>query len=182
MLRNKKVSSPDSSITPGADTVAEPVYHMRRKEREIVDKSEFFSIMSSAKFMTIAMCKDNTPYLVTVNHVCDQDAKAIYFHCAKAGKKMDFLNANPRVCGEVLEDRGYVVGECDYDYRSVHFSGKASMVADLSEKKKALNLMIEKLEKDPEEAKKAFIDQSSLKTVAIFRIDIESMTGKMRVP
>ena len=158
------------------------VYHMRRTEREILDASELLSIMSGAKFMTIAMCSGEEPYLVTVNHVCDPATKSIYFHCAKVGKKVDFLNANPRVCGEVMEDRGYVQGECDYDYRSVHFRGRASPVNDISEKRKALNLMMEKLEKNPEEAKKRFINNDSLAKVIIYRIAIESMTGKMRVP
>lgn len=158
------------------------IYHMRRKEREIHDRAEFFSVMSTAKYITVAMCSGDEPYLVTVNHVCDPDAKAVYFHCARAGKKADFLQKNPRVCCEAMEDRGYVEGECDYDYKSIHFYGRASKVSDISEKRHALNLMIEKLEKNPEDAKKEFIDQSSLETVMIYRIDIESMSGKMRVP
>jgi len=162
--------------------MSDRVYHMHKTEREILDESEFLSIMSGAKYMTIAMCRDGEPYLVTVNHVCDPDAKSVYFHCAKAGKKVDFLKSNPMVCGEMMEDRGYVEGKCDYDYRSVHFYGKATLVTDIVEKRKSLDLMIEKLEKNPEEAKKRFIGQSSLMNVMIFRIDIESMTGKMRVP
>jgi len=158
----------------------EQAYHIRRKEREIHDRSEHLSILSMAKFMTIAMSKGDEPYLVTVNHVCDPESKSIYFHCAKAGKKVDFLKQNPRVCGEAIEDRGYVEGACDYDYRSVHFYGKASEVTHIEEKRHALELMIEKLEKDPDEAKKEFIDQSSLVKVMIYRIDVESMTGKMR--
>jgi nitroimidazol reductase NimA-like FMN-containing flavoprotein (pyridoxamine 5'-phosphate oxidase superfamily) len=158
------------------------VYHMRRTEREIHDRAEFFSIMSNAKYITLAMCDGSEPYLITVNHVCDRDAEAVYFHCARAGKKVDYLNKNPRVCCEAIEDRGYVEGACDYDYRSVHFYGKAAQVSDIAEKRRALNLLIEKLEKDPESAKKEFIDQSTLANVMIFRIDIESMTGKMRVP
>jgi nitroimidazol reductase NimA-like FMN-containing flavoprotein (pyridoxamine 5'-phosphate oxidase superfamily) len=157
------------------------VYHVRRKEKEIVDKSELLSILSSAKFMTIAMCKDNSPYLVTVNHACSPDGRTVYFHCAKAGKKMDYISANPQVWGQVIEDRGYVEGKCDYDYRSVMFGGKASLVAGVSEKKKALKLMIDKLERGPEDAKRRFIDQSSLDKVAIYKIRIESMSGKKKV-
>ena len=131
--------------------------------------------------MTIAMCKDNLPYLVTVNHACSPDGKVIYYHCAKAGKKVDYIGANPQVWGQVIEDRGYVEGKCDYDYRSVMFGGRASLVAGLVEKKKALNLMIEKLEKEPEGANKRVIDKSSLDKVAIYKIRIESMSGKKRV-
>jgi nitroimidazol reductase NimA-like FMN-containing flavoprotein (pyridoxamine 5'-phosphate oxidase superfamily) len=150
------------------------VYHMRRIEREIHDRAELLSIMSNARYITLAMCDRNEPYLVTVNHVFAPRAKAVYFHCARDGKKVAFLSKNPRVCGEAIEDRGYVEGECDYDYRSVHFYGKAAHVRDITEKRHALNLLIEKLEKDPESAKKEFIGRSSLAKVKVFRPTVPS--------
>lgn len=161
--------------------MVDSVYHIRRKEKEIHDRSELLHVLSKADYVTVAMCKENEPYLVTVNHSFDPKANAVYFHCASVGKKIDFLRDNPRVCGEAIEDRGYVEGKCDYDYRSVHFYGQANQVDDLLEKRHALNLMIDKLEKAPEPSKKDFIDQDSLVKIVIFRIDIDSMTGKKRL-
>lgn len=159
----------------------EPTYHMRLRGREITDQDEMRSILSTHDFVTLAMCKDNSPYLVTVNHVYDPESNCVYFHCANAGKKLDYLDANPVVWGQALEDRGYVEGECDYDYRTVQFKGKARPVTDLSEKRRALEMMIEKMEESPEQAKKKFIKASSLDKVSVYRIDIEHMSGKKRV-
>jgi nitroimidazol reductase NimA-like FMN-containing flavoprotein (pyridoxamine 5'-phosphate oxidase superfamily) len=40
-------------------------YHMRRNDKEITDPSEMKKLLEKVKFVTIAMAKDNMPYLVT---------------------------------------------------------------------------------------------------------------------
>jgi len=46
---------------------------MRRKEKAIDDKQEIIDILKTARFVTIAMCKDNEPYLVTLSHGFDSE-------------------------------------------------------------------------------------------------------------
>ncbi len=157
-------------------------YHMRRKEREITSRKEMTGLLARLPHVTIAMCRDGIPYLVTVNHAFDAKANSIYFHCASSGKKLDFIEANPIVMGQAMEDRGYVDNECDYDYRTVHFEGIARRVTSQREKLRALELLVAKFETDSEEARKRFIKAASLKRVSVFRIDIDKMSGKMRVP
>jgi len=65
---------------------------MRRKEKEITDKEEMINILENAEYITIAMSRNNEPYLVTLSHGYDRNQNCIYFHCAKEGKKIDFLN------------------------------------------------------------------------------------------
>ena len=72
---------------------------MRRKEKEIQDKSEIIKILKITKYLTIAMCKDKVPYLVTLTHGYDSKKNVIYFHCAKKGKKIDILKENNVVWG-----------------------------------------------------------------------------------
>ena len=50
------------------------------------------------------------------------------------------LRANPRVWGQVIEDRGYLPGQCAHAYRSVMFEARAEFVTDLQEKRRALAL------------------------------------------
>ncbi len=157
-------------------------YHMKRKEREITSRKELTGLLAELPHVTVAMCKDGVPYLVTVNHAYDKMANIIYFHCAKTGKKMDFMRANPIVMGQVIEDRGYVKDECDYDYRTVHFEGIASEVTSPKETMHALSLLVGKFEQDTNEAREKFIKADTVKRVLVCKINIESMTGKMRVP
>jgi nitroimidazol reductase NimA-like FMN-containing flavoprotein (pyridoxamine 5'-phosphate oxidase superfamily) len=153
-------------------------YHMRRQELEIKSKKKMQEIIAGQECMTIAMCKGREPYLVTVTYSYDARYQSFYFHCAPVGKKIDFLKANPIVWGQVLEDLGYVAGECEHNYRTVMFRGKAGFVTEMNEKRRALGLMIDKLEERPNEARKRLITQSSLEKVSIVRVKVLELSGK----
>ena len=66
--------------------------NIRRKEKAITNKDEMKRIIQTAQYITIAMCKDNQPYLVTLSHGYDPDRNIIFFHCAAEGKKIDYLS------------------------------------------------------------------------------------------
>lgn len=153
-------------------------YHMRRPEKAIKSRRRMVELIEQAEHMTIAMCKGSKPYLVTVNHSLDREAMCLYFHCASKGKKFDYLKSNPRVWGQVMQDNGYIDGECDYAYRTVMFSGTTEFVSDLEEKRHALDLMIDKLDADPAGMKKKSLTDDKLRTVAICRIRIGDLSGK----
>jgi nitroimidazol reductase NimA-like FMN-containing flavoprotein (pyridoxamine 5'-phosphate oxidase superfamily) len=92
---------------------------------------------------------------------------------------MEILRANPRVCVTVVEDRGYIQGECDHAFRSLVAEGKAEVVTDLTEKRRALKLLVEKFEHEPEAvlARLAGNDET-VRKVGIIRIRVESISGK----
>jgi len=151
---------------------------IRRKEKEINDKEELICIVQEAKYITIAMCSDNKPYLVTLNHGYDKDRNCIYFHCAQEGKKIDILTDNNRIWGQALVDKGYVQGMCDHLYATTHFMGRVTFLTDYEEKKHALTVMIKALEDEPEKVIKKQLTRDSVLKVGIGRIDIEIMSGK----
>jgi len=152
---------------------------MRRNEKEIKDQSAILDILEKTKYITVAMCVDNEPYLVTLNHGCDKNKSCLYFHCAKEGKKIEVLLRNNKVWGQALIDKGYVAGACDHLYASVHFSGRVTFIEDFDEKRTALVTMIEALEKEPEEVIRKQLTRESVQNVQIGRIDIEKMFGKI---
>jgi hypothetical protein len=153
-------------------------YHLRRAEKAITDPAEMWAIIAEQKIMTLALCKDNMPYLVTVNYGYDQNAGCLYFHCAAEGKKMDYLQANPAVWGQIVEDNGYLDGKCDHAFRSVHFQGRVTFVEDVEEKRRALSLMIDRLESDPAAVKARQVTDKAVAKVTIGKVHIEAMTGK----
>ena len=153
-------------------------YPMRRSQWEIEDRDEIKKILRSSQYVTIAMCNDNWPYIVTVNHAYDENRNCLYFHSAKEGKKIDYMESNGLVWGQVLEDYGYLQGECNYLYASVHFSGRVSFIEKIEEKICALKMMIEKFDQDPETTTLKHLTEDCMRRTAIGRIDIEYMTGK----
>jgi len=156
------------------------MYHIRRKEKEISEVDVLKKILKSAKLMTIALSMKDQPYLVTLDYGYDENRGMIYFHCADEGKKLDYLEANATVWGQVMLDYGYVEGECNHLFATVHFQGKVTLLQDAKEKRKALECMIRQLDKSPEPllAKTSKIDVDRLKRTAIGRIDVSYMSGK----
>lgn len=153
------------------------VYHLRRKDKEIENSVEMRKVLKAAKYMTIALSKRNQPYLVTLSHGYDENLNRIYFHCAKEGKKIDYIKANNRVWGQAFVDQGYVEGKCDHLYTSVHFSGRITLIDDLEEKSEAMRCMIRQLEQDPEPVI-ARLKPERLRDTLMGRIDIDYMSGK----
>jgi len=154
-------------------------YHMHKKEREITDPAVRDEILQNGKYAVISLCRDNEPYIVTLSYGFDARKKALYFHTAQRGQKLDFIRANPKACAAVIEDRGYIMGECAHGYRSVVIYGKMSLVAGLEEKKHGMEVMLRHLEENPDIVKKRSLqDDEAYGRAAILRLDIESMTGK----
>ncbi len=153
-------------------------YHLRRSEKEISDSTVMWAIIAGQKYVTLALCKDNVPYLATVNYGYDQAAGCLYFHCAGEGKKMDYLRVNPAVWGQIVEDNGYLDGKCDHAFRSVQFQGRVVFVQDVEEKRCALALMIDRLESDPEAVKTRLVTDKAAERVTIGKVIIEGMSGK----
>ena len=151
---------------------------IRRKDKEITDFSEMKEIIKTAQYVTLAMCLNDEPYLVSLSHGYDQERNCIYFHCAGEGKKINILLANNVVWGQALNDRGYVQGACDHLYSTTHFKGRVTFVEEVIEKEHALRVLIESLDKDPKEIMKKQLTPQSIQKVRIGRIDIDYMSGK----
>ena len=153
---------------------------MRRKDKEITDVNVLKNILKSTKYVTIALCMDNQPYLVALSHGYDENRNCIYFHCAKEGKKLGYLKSNNTVWGHAMLDYGYSEGQCNHLFASVHFRGKVTFIKQPEEKRLALKCMIRQLDKDPEPliAKQVKVDPERLKETVVGRIDIDYMSGK----
>lgn len=141
---------------------------------------ELLEILAKECVMTLAMCKGGHPYLVSLDYAYDPKRRSLYFHCASEGKKVDYLKANKSVWGQVVEDNGLIPGKCDHAFRSVHFGGEAVPVTGIAEKRRALEVMIEKMVDHPAKAKKRLTDADSVRKVAIYRVKVREMTGKKR--
>jgi hypothetical protein len=151
---------------------------IRRKEKTITDKNEMLAVIMNARYIIIAMCKDNVPYLATLSHGYDRDQNCIYFHCAREGKKIDILREHNIVWGQALQDKGYVQGSCDHLYATTQFMGRVTFIDDIDKKRHALEVMIKALENDPDYLKERQLTVESIKGVQIGRIDVEYMSGK----
>ena len=152
-------------------------FHLRRKDKEIADESLLKKILRTAKYVTIALSMRNQPYLVSLSHGYDEKRNCLYFHCAREGKKLQYLSSNDTVWGQALLDYGYSEGKCTHLYASVHFSGRVTILENLEEKREALACMIRQIDKNPE-ALIADLRPERLRNTVVGRIDVAYMSGK----
>jgi uncharacterized protein len=152
------------------------LFHVRRKDREITGFDALKEVLKSTKYVTVALCMDNEPYLISLSHGYDEIRHCLYFHCADEGKKIVYLKSNSRVWGQAVQDYG-VTDECDYAYTSVHFKGTVSLIEDLREKQHAMEVMVWQLSENPKE-KMAKLKPEKLAETTMGRIDIDYLSGK----
>ena len=153
-------------------------YHMRREDKEIKDPAKLRWILGEARHVTVAMCRDNTPYLVSLSHGYDEEGGCIYFHCAEEGKKLDYMRANPTVWGQAVLDHGFFVArdDCRQEFASVMFQGTVEFVEDMDEKRRAFILTNRQLEA-PSEGLQRIMDEH-LARATVGKISLDYLTGK----
>ncbi|MBU0497662.1 MAG: pyridoxamine 5'-phosphate oxidase family protein [Candidatus Thermoplasmatota archaeon] len=151
---------------------------IRRKEKAITNPEELKTIIQQTTHITLALCADNIPYLVTVTHGHDLEHNVLYFHCAHEGKKIEILQKNNLVWGQAFIDHGYSHGTCEQHYATTQFKGTVTFVKSLAEKKHALETIIRQQEPSPDTVIEKKVTQKAVERVNITRIDITYLSGK----
>ena len=154
-------------------------YHMRRSEREITDWDTIETIIRQGKYTSIALCRDNEPYGVTLSYGYDKQSHALYFHCAHEGLKTDFVRSNASACATIIEDNGYVQGVCVHKFRSVVIRGKIEIMEKDDDIKRGLGALLEHLEENPE-ARQAQMPTTAegWAKVSVWRMSIDEVSAK----
>jgi uncharacterized protein len=149
---------------------------MRRTDKEITDQTLISQIIEKAQICRLGLAQDNTPYVLPVSF--GFDGKAIYFHTAKEGRKIDFMAANDRVCVEFEHGVQLIQDDANpckwsFSFQSVIGYGTVRELTDLSEKMAGLNQMMKHYS-----GRKWPFTRDDLETIRVWRIAIESLTGK----
>jgi nitroimidazol reductase NimA-like FMN-containing flavoprotein (pyridoxamine 5'-phosphate oxidase superfamily) len=148
---------------------------MRRRDKEVTDTQEIEQMINSSPVCRIGLCDGNQPYVVPV--CFGYEAGRIYIHSYPAGKKMEILRKNPRVCIEIDSGIEPVPAESPCNrgmkYRSIIALGTCRFLSADAEKKHALKVILEHYG-----AIKEDIPDFSPAGVAVISIDIETITGK----
>ncbi len=133
------------------------------------------AVLAEASVSRLAMTDGDMPYVVALNFVHVDDV--IYFHSAMSGRKLDLIARNPNVCMEADVGAELVTGnlpcQASMRYRSVIVMGRASLVSDHEEKKRALAAITAKYL-----GRHGDIPDAAIARTAVIRMDILSMTGK----
>ncbi len=148
---------------------------MRRKEREILDSDLIELILQKAEVCRVAFSQRAQPYVVPLSYGYDRGY--LYFHSAPAGRKLDMIAKNPRVCFEVEYGVNLVRAETPCNF-TVHFAsvigfGRASLVTDPERKAFGLDVIVRHYNAEPPKYSPAALAQ-----LAVVQIEIDELTCK----
>jgi nitroimidazol reductase NimA-like FMN-containing flavoprotein (pyridoxamine 5'-phosphate oxidase superfamily) len=169
---------------------------MRRREKEIQNQKLIEQLLRNAPVCRIGLAPDAAveaenrrhadspaaehphpgyPYVVPVHFVHAEGL--IYIHSARKGRKIEMARENPRVCVEIDEFLELKTADkaCDFAtrFRSLIAFGRVRIVEEAAQKRRALQLLMEKY------AGRSFdFPEREIEQVAIIEIRILDITGK----
>lgn len=149
---------------------------MRRSDREISSRREIDEIIRSALVCRIAFADGSEPYVVPVSFGYDGDA--LFIHTARSGRKIDFIEANSRVCFELEANVAIQADDrdaCEWTFAFESVIGYGAITELESAEDRALGLNQIMLHYSGREWD---IDEAAIATTRVWRIDVESVTGK----
>ena len=121
--------------------------------------------LDQCEYMVLAMTDgEGKPYCIPLNGV--RAGEKIYFHCAKAGEKVDCLRTHPQVCLTAVGHQRVIQAIYETEYQCAVVRGTAGEATD-------------ETEMDCLERVEQVIDDSFAR-VAIWKICIESVSGRWR--
>ena len=152
---------------------------MRRIDREIINFDEVIDVLRRADTIRLGLHGESFPYVVPLSYgfeVCD-DKILLYFHGANVGYKHDLIVENPCVCVETDIFHRYAEVSPDsftVEYESFIGFGRVEQVLD-EEAAKGMSLLLLHcgFSSYP-------YNRSALESTAVYRITVDSFTGKRR--
>ncbi|MHC4505492.1 MAG: pyridoxamine 5'-phosphate oxidase family protein [Planctomycetota bacterium] len=164
------------------DDIRQPFDQIRRKDRA-KDDAWIRAFLYRAAFGSLATVHDGQPFIVTRNFAYDEAAHAIYLHGAAQGRTHENVLADGRACFGVSEMGRLLPAETamnfGVEYAGVVVFGRATIVNDSAEAKHGLQLLLDKYfpHLRPGEDYAPVTDED-LRVTAVYRIEIESWSGK----
>jgi hypothetical protein len=152
---------------------------MRRREREIASCDEVRDILARERVVRVGFAVGGEPYVVPLSYGYDPARHELYVHTAATGRKIDFIERNPRVCFEMegVSCLRPADTACSWglSYESLIGYGVLSEIVDAREKTRALTCL---MRQQSQIEKPWTFSPSDLESVRVWRLVIESVTGK----
>ena len=154
---------------------------LTERERQVTDPQQIIRILDTAKVLNLGLSVNDEPYVVPMNYgyTMEDGELTLYLHSAVKGKKLDMIQANPKVFFSMDCDRMPFEGRvpCQYGlvYSSIMGRGTAQIVEDVEEKKRAMTILMK-----TQTGKDFSFEDRLVSIVAVIRIDVAEYTAKHR--
>jgi nitroimidazol reductase NimA-like FMN-containing flavoprotein (pyridoxamine 5'-phosphate oxidase superfamily) len=151
------------------------IREIRRRNRALTE-DQAREILARAEHGVLATVgADGWPYAVPVNHVLS--GNTLYIHCAVEGHKLENIGYEERVSYCAVASATVLPAQLSTLYESTIAFGRASLVTDPAEKRRALELLTVRFCGSLTPAAEKAIAAWDHKT-AVVRVRLERVTGK----
>ncbi len=153
---------------------------MRRTDREIKDFKDIVAVMEKCDVCRIALNDNGYPYILPLNFGMKVEGERVelFFHGAMEGTKYELIKADNRAGFEMdCAHRLVMYNEgksCTMEYESVIGTGHIELLSD-EEKYDALCILMKHYHKED-----FTIDRALMQHTQVFKLVVESITGKAR--
>ena len=148
---------------------------MRRKDLALT-REDTLALIDAGEYAVLCLAgADGLPYGVPLDYVRRGDS--LYFHGAKAGRKVDLMAENPRVCAVIVGDTQVVPEKFGRRYRSAIVEGPVELIDAPEEKRQAMTRVVAGRSPDYQEKGQAVIEKM-LDRVLVYKMKMETVSGK----
>lgn len=165
---------------------SDAVNYVRRRDRAVEDEAWMVEFLTTAPVGVLATVENGQPFINTNLFVYDADRHCIYLHTAQAGRtRTNAEQSDARVCFSVTEmgrllpapaSRNFSV-----EYAGVVVFGKIDVLDEPVEARHALHSLMLKYAPHLRPGEDYTLPtEADLRTTSIYRITIESWSGKRK--
>ncbi|MCL2368095.1 MAG: pyridoxamine 5'-phosphate oxidase family protein [Oscillospiraceae bacterium] len=155
---------------------------MRRSDRAVTELSDILALLEKCQVLRLGLCTDNQPYIVPMHFAYERVGEDVfvYLHSAPAGRKIDMIAANSRVCFEADTLHQTLEAEvaCEWSaiFESVIGEGDVVVLTDAAKKIHGLDLIMKRygFAGGPQ------YHPQALAAVAVLRIAVTGISGKRK--
>ncbi len=151
-----------------------------RRKRQALSAEECAAVLLRGTSGVLALSGDNGyPYAVPISYV--YDGKALYFHCARAGHKLDALRREPKASFCVVDQDQVVPEEYTTYFRSVIAFGTVREAEDPAEMRRAMELLAAKYAPASTAEERSRAMEREWPGLCVLEMTVEHLTGKEAV-
>ncbi|MBN1789033.1 MAG: pyridoxamine 5'-phosphate oxidase family protein [Bacteroidales bacterium] len=148
---------------------------MRRKDKEIEDKSIIEEILNHSEICRIALIDGDRSYIVPMNY--GFSGNCLYFHSASSGRKIDLIQEGGKVCFEMEQGSEIIRREmaCNWTarYRSVIGYGTIEILTGREDKIQGLDIIMKHYGKMNNQYIESNVDR-----IVILKLTIDEISAK----
>lgn len=162
------------------------MFREMRRNKQQLSFDECVGMLENATSGTLAVSGDDDyPYAVPLSYVYvrgDADGEnnfgTIYFHCGKAGHKIDSIKRNEKVSFAVIGQDKVVPLEYTTHFKSVIAFGRIRIIEDETEKRRTIEVLAKRYAPDDSVEHRNAEIEKDYAGLCMLEMKIEHLTGK----